>query len=239
MKSKILSRILLSACTLALLYSCKKDNYIVGGSVHDVNQFKNTSTYDVLKTNPVFDTLSIIIDAAGMRDKINASGTSFFAPTDYSIYNYLVARTLYVQNKFDQYGKFGLDSLVYYLKNNVNHTADSMSMYLIGKPLTYDVLKPGGTLYPTQLAGDTAVVSYEYTKDGNLGYTTLVSGTPQLVYYTHLWRHFPLTDSYTIDNLQPGDGVHTLVQTSGMLTQNGVMHVLSNSHTLFFYGTNR
>ena len=230
---------LLPVAIFLVLYSCKKDSYIVGGSVHDVNMFKNTSTYDVLKTNALFDTLSILIDAAGIKDKINAQGTSFFAPTDYSIYHYLSQKTLYVQATIDQYGQFGLDSLVYYLKNNINHTADSMSMYLIGKPLTYDVLTPTGTLYPTQLSGDSAIVSYEGTKDPYYGYNPQVSNIPQLVYFTQLWKHFPVGPNNPIDSLPANTGVHTLVQTSGMLTQNGVMHVLSNSHTLFFYGTKR
>ena len=46
--------ILVAALTIfTAITGCKKDNYIVGGSVQDVNKYKNTTTYDYLKTNPL------------------------------------------------------------------------------------------------------------------------------------------------------------------------------------------
>jgi len=223
--------------TVFLIFSACKKSYIKGGTPEDVNMYKNTTTYDVLKTNPLYDTLVQIIDAAGLKDKINEQGTTFFAPSDYSIYNYLNDRTLYVQQNINQDSKFGLDSLVYYLQNNINGTRDSMLMYLVHSPLPFAALTNTGALYPTELTGDTAVISYEYTKDGSFGYNSVVSSQPQLVYFTQLWYHYDLSDANPAGDITPDIGVHTLCKTSGIITQNGIMNALENSHTLFFYGT--
>ena len=219
-----------------VLSACKKD-YITGGTPENVNYYKDSTTYDVLNGNPAYDTLVQIIDAAGLKDKINQQGTTFFAPSDVSIYNYLNVRTVYVQNNYNQDSTFGLDSLKYYLKNNINGTKDSMLMYLIGKPLPYSVLTNTGSLYPTGLAGDTVIVSYEYTKNGALGYNSVVSSQPQIVYFTQLWYHYDLSDDNTAGAVPDNIGVHNLVKTSGINTQNGVLNELDNSNRLFFYGT--
>jgi hypothetical protein len=228
---------LAALCCAILLFSACKKSYITGGVPEDINMYKNTTTYDVLKNNPIYDTLVQIIDAAGIKDKINEQGVTFFAPSDYSIFNYLEQRTLFVQNNINQDSTFGLDSLKYYLQNNINGTKDSMLMYLIRQSLPYSVLTNTGTLYPTELAGDTAIVSYEYTKDGSLGYNSLVSSQPQIVYFTQLWYHYDLSDDNKAGDVPEDIGVHTLVKTSDIQTQTGIMNALENSHTLFFYGT--
>ncbi len=233
---KILLNTILFLMVIIVFAACKK-NYITGGTPQDVNRYKNMTTYDVLAANPLYDTLVQIIDAAGIKDKINEQGTTFFAPSDYSIFNYLSARTVFVQNNINLDSTFGLDSLKYYLQNNINGTKDSMLMYLIHQPLSYSVLTNTGTLYPTELAGDTVIVSYEYTKNGSLGYNSLVSSEPQVVYFTQLWYHYNLSDDNKAGDVPEDIGVHTLIKTSGIETQNGIMNALENSHTLFFYGT--
>ncbi len=224
-------------CGFALLLdSCKKD-YITGGTTEDVNMYKNMSTYDFLASNTLYDTLIQVIDAAGLKDKINQTDVTFFAPSDYSVYGYLSQRTVFVQNNIDQDAKFGLDSLLYYVSNNVNGTKDSLLMYLITQSLPYSVLTNEGSYYATELPGDSAIVSYEYTKDGNLGYSSTVSGSPQLVYYTHVWYPYELNSDNTAGDIPEEIGVHTLVKVSGIQTQTGIVNELDNSHTLFFYNT--
>lgn len=236
-KIQFVGQFLMISCIMLFLYSCEKNDYIVGGKPQDVNIYKNMSNYDMLKSNAAFDTLVQVIDAAGVKDVINAQGTTFFAPSDYSIFNYLNKRTIYVQNNIDIHGKFGLDSLLYYVSNNINGTKDSLLMYIIKQPLTYDVLKSEGALYSTALSGDTAAVSYEYTYDEVLGYNSIVSTVPKIVYFTHLWYHYDLDKDNPAGNIPNDIGVRTLVKTSGILTQNGVVDALESSHTLFFYGT--
>jgi hypothetical protein len=61
---------------IAALASCKKD-YITGGQIEDVNMYKNNTNYEVLAQDPAYDTLVQLIDAAGLKDKINEPGTTF------------------------------------------------------------------------------------------------------------------------------------------------------------------
>jgi hypothetical protein len=238
MKKIIFTRLVTLCIVASLFTACKKD-YITGGAVEDIEQYKNTATYDALSGNPLYDTLVQLIDAAGLKDRINETGTTFFAPSDYSIYSYLNQRSVLVQLTYPNSKQFALDSLVYYLKNNIKGTKDSLLMYLVKKPLLHNSLTDVGTLFPTELAGDTAVVSYEYTKDGTLGYNSVVSGTPQVVYFTHLWHHYDLGPANPAGDIPSTIGVRTLVKTSCVPTKNGVMNSLSNSHTLFFYGTKK
>jgi len=223
-------------CCIVLIFSACKKDYITGGVSEDVHMYKNTTTYDVLKGNPLYDTLVQVIDAAGFKDKVNEQGVTFFAPSDYSILSYLGKRTIYLQNTVSQDAKFGLDSLLYYVTNNVNGTKDSLQMYLILQPLTYSSLTNTGALYSTEL-GNSVIVSYEYTKDGGLGYNPVVSSAPQVVYFTQLWYPYDLSDANPASDITPDIGVHTLVKTSCIQTQTGILNALENSHTLFFYGT--
>lgn len=237
MKKILLNRYALIGIFILMLSACKK-NYITGGSVEDINKYKNTSTYDVLKSNPLYDTLVQLIDTAGLKDKINETGTTFFAPSDYSVYNYLFARTLKTQ-LINQNARFALDSLFYYLRNNIRGTKDSLLMYLIKKPLLYADLTDVGAYHQTELTGNAVILSYEYTRSGALGYNPIVSGVPQVVYFTHLWYPYSLSTTNPAGQVPNTIGVHTLVKTSCIITKNGVMNALDNSHTLFFYGTKK
>ena len=229
---------LLLLTVAATIFGCQK-RYITGGEIEDVNKYSNLSTYDALSSLAQFDTLVQVIDAAGLKDAVNAAQTTFFAPSDASVYNYLNKRTIDIQASVDQYAKFTLDSLKYHLENNIEGIADSLKMYLIPGLLNVDAdLSATGSFYKTALSGDSAIVSYEYTYDDNMGYTDLVSTPPRLVYYTHLWKPYALDDQdSTAADVPAATGVHTLVTTSFMNTQNGVIHVLSSGSTLFFYGT--
>ena len=221
---------------LALVFTACKKDYITGGTIENVNKYKDSTTYDVLNGNPLYDTLVQLIDAAGIKDKINAQGTTFFAPSNVSILDYLNFRTIYVQNNINQDSTFGLDSLKYYLQNNINSTKDSMLMYLVQKPLPYSALTNTGSVYPTELPGDTVLVSYEFTasqyngyynSNGNVSPTTpVVSTQPQVVYFTQLWYHYDLSDANPAGSVPLNIGVHDLVRTSGIITQNGVLNFL-------------
>jgi hypothetical protein len=235
MKNSFTGRLLVLLLMAGAWGACKKD-YIVGGSPQNADAHKNITTYDLLKGNPLYDTLVQLIDSAGLKDRLNQQGTTFFAASDYSIFSYLNQRTIRVQN-VDPSAKFALDSLFYYLRNNINGTRDSLLMYFIPQSLPYSSLTNTGAFHPTELAGDTVIVSYEYTKDGNLGYNSLVSGVPQVVYFTQLWQPYALSDANPAGKITPDIGVHTLCTSSGIVTKTGMVDALSNSHTLFFYGT--
>jgi hypothetical protein len=231
--------ILALASSLLAITSCSKKDYIIGGEPQDANMFKQMSNYDVLKTMPLYDTFVQLIDAGGLKDQLNKANSTYFAPTDYSILAYLGARTAVVQ-KVDQYAKFGLDSLLYYISTNKNGTKDSLLMYQIGQPLWYDNITEPGTKYVTGLAGDTAVVSFEITTNTQQGYNPVVSTTPKLQYFTQMWKPYgPLTPNNPAKNIPNTVGVRTLCKTSFLATQNGWLNALEPSHVLFFYGTKK
>ena len=221
---------------LIFLNACNKD-YITGGQPDDVNRHKDVTTFDYLKTVQQFDTLAQLIEAGNLQDAINQQGT-FFAVSNSDIFSYLNDRTLVLQATVSQDAKFTLDSLKYYIQNNINGTKDSLLMYLIpGKVLIPDMLTQQGTLYPSGLAGDTVAVSFEFTKDPNSGYNSTVSTVPQLVYFTQLWQHYVIDKDNTAADVPSGTGVHTLVKSSFIYTKSGVVNALSMGNPLFFYGT--
>lgn len=215
--------LLLVTLILGIYTSCKKD-YVVGGSLSDT-PYIHKSNYDALATLPQFDTLIQLIDAAGLKEDVNNAGT-VFAPTDRSILAYLNNRTLFLQNTEDLSKMFLLDSLNYYLKNNINGTRDSLRMYLLKIKLTPDILTEEGTIYETGLVNDKVRISFEETTDGNNGYTDKISSVPHLLYYTQNWGGIP----------QEEEDERVLVKTAFIKTQNSVINVLEPGHVLFFYG---
>lgn len=217
--------------------ACKRE-YIVGGVPHDVNMYKNMTSYEVLKSLPQFDTLVQLIDAAGFKDKINQSGSTFFAVTNGTVFNYLNQRTLVLQNTVNQTKKFLLDSLTYYLKNNIKGTADSLGMYLIPDVVVSPEKTTSiGTIYPSALSGNNVIVSFESTRDGSLGYYSSISSVPRILYFTQLWKPYQLSPVNTAANVPASVGVHTRVSTAFINTRNGVINVLTPGNTLFFFGT--
>ena len=213
--------------------SCKKTDYIKGGTV--MNPKVNVTTYDYLASNALaqFDTVLLLVDKAGLKDLINQPGATFFAPNDNAVFNYLNARTIQAQ-KVNPNAKYTLDSL---FKYDLDRIKDSMKMYIINKPLTYGQLTDKGAKYPTALSGDSVVVSFEYTTDGTQGYNPVVSSVPQRIFFTQLWHSLP--EPFEAGDIPNTIGVRTRCITSGIETTNGILHVLESSHNLFFYGTKK
>lgn len=231
--------ILISLLLLSfLIASCSKD-YIVGGEKEDLEEFKNSSSFEVLKKNDQYDTLIQVIEAADLVDEINAANNTFFAPTDYCIKNYLLVRTLYVQLHYNASAVFGLDSLKYYLQNNINNTRDSLKMYLVNSRLTYPTLTATGAFYPTGLEDSQVIVSYENARDIALGYNPVVSSIPKIVYYSFLWYPYDLSELNPASDIPESIGVRTRVIQSGLETSNGIIHKLEPAHILFFHNTKK
>lgn len=211
-----------------LAIACEKDDYKVGGELH--NSQVNMSTYDYLKSNRfgLFDTLLLLIDKAGIKEKINQKGT-FFAPTDYAINNYIEARTKIIQ-KVDPFKQWTVDSIIKY---ELPRFVDSMDIYFVkDKLLLNNVLTAKGTIF-TNDKNSSIVVSYEATTNTKLGYNDNSSVKPRIVYFTYLY--LPLSDNFDISSIKWPIGIRTLVQSSNAQTTTGTLHVLNNSHTLFFF----
>lgn len=221
--------ILLLVLTLAVgATSCKRDDYFSGKDTH--NAKVEMTTYDFLKAHPqgLFDTLLLLIDKAGLKEKINQSNTTFFAPTDYAITNYLNRRVVQEQN-IDPFRKWTIDSLIKY---ELPKFTDSINVYLVNQPLSFDKLTENGLVTPTLKTGANSVTSWEFTNDANLGYNPNVGSFPRIVYYALLLRDVP--PPIVSAELTATDARRVRVQTAGIQTNTGMVHVLNNGHTLFF-----
>ncbi len=224
----------ISSILLLGFISCEKD-YILGGDLHDPNV--NMTTYDYLKSHPqhLFDTILIIVDAAGMKDVINGDVT-FFAPTNYCFNTFCKNMEAYY-HETDENLKFNLDSLLdRYSKEELR---EMMGGYIVQEKLTYDKLTQAGKMYPTMGKDDkkpaSRYVSYEevdqYTVPG------VISTKPKYVFYTQIVGDKDVNgkDPSGDDDLND----HRIqVQTSGILTTNGVIHVLQNTHSWTFWTYN-
>ncbi|WP_423736725.1 fasciclin domain-containing protein [Chitinophaga caseinilytica] len=215
---------LLLAATFA---SCKKTDYFIGGSTH--NPKFNGTTYEYLKTNPLFDTLVLLIDKTGLKDEVNAAGT-FFAPTDYAIQNY-VKKVVQVRKQLeanDENLKFEFGEL------DFPKYKDSLRAYLFPQRIERAALTKEGQYYTSKDGEKRHITLWDdpsgaYINDG----LTLI---PKYIYFTKV-----------IGTLDPliNDDVPTeerdkrvVVQTSGVITNNGVVHVLANYHNFTFVELN-
>lgn len=210
------------------IFSCKNDEYKIGGSLHDPNV--NMTTYDFLRSNQfgMFDTLLMLVDKAGLKEKLNQSNKTFFVPSDYSINKYVEARTLAIQ-KVDPFKQWTVDSI---MKYEMSRFADSLNLYFIDQNIVNDDLNAQGILFDN-LVNNQVVVSYEETDDTNLGNNSNSSTKPRVVYFTYLYSE--LEPNFDVTKIEYPTGTRTLVQTSNVRTTTGSVYVLSNSHTLFYY----
>ncbi|MEI3155114.1 MAG: hypothetical protein V8S95_08455 [Odoribacter sp.] len=120
-----------------LITSCTNDDYLIDGGL--ANPYVNMTTYDYLKSNPLFDTLVMAIDIAGLKDKVNEAGT-FYAPTNFSINEY-IRDELELRKRLDADAVYTFDSIPV-------TEFDSIQMYLFAETITRDSLtqKDGSTL---------------------------------------------------------------------------------------------
>lgn len=82
--------IVIALVTVVFTTGCSKDYFADGGTLNPEETMNlNKSTMDYLKSRPeVFDTLTTLIGLTGLEEAVNASGSTFLAPKNYSIRNY-------------------------------------------------------------------------------------------------------------------------------------------------------
>jgi hypothetical protein len=223
----IIKLIIVIAIANIMLASCKK-NYIIGGKLESTTT--NLTTYDYLKSNKfkMFDTLLMLVDKAGLKDEINQKGITFYAPTDFSINNYLAKRTKEFQNS-NAFAVYTIDTLIKY---DLAGFADTIRRYIIPKTITYGSLTSNGVVLNTEQTGTQVVISFEQTTDPNLGYNPVVNTIPQVEYYSLVIG--PLPSPVVSADLDPSVAIRVLCQTSGLTTATGQLNVLSNSHIFYF-----
>lgn len=225
MKHSVFYSVLLLAA--AFLAACKKD-YTIGGSVHDPHV--NMTTYDYLKTNPLFDTVLIMIDKMGLKEEVNSAGT-FFSITDYDLSNYIKEKQEYLRIKLDD------ENLVYNFDSlNMQELKDSLRAYLFKDQITRDNTTERGRMFKAN-NGETRLVQLIPTNDYTDG--NVFTQKPKYLYLTKM---IPLpglpvpADSTQLGNLKPEQLLQARCQTSGIITTTGVLHVLNNGHTFTYFG---
>jgi hypothetical protein len=222
-----MKHILVSILIIAVagsMVSCNKNDYKSDGGLH--NPKVDMTTYEYLKSKPQFSSLVYLIDRAGLKDSLNGNIT-FFATTNYGVTEFLAARknrrAIELNNENISYT---LDSLP------VKELKDSLKMYMFKGDLGREKLTVEGQFYNPLLTGIPNVRFYvklrrtfdysDYIDHVDYVNFTKVIGT----------RDETEADPTTIPDTQKDMGYDC--QTSGILTNTGTIHVLSNYHRLFF-----
>ncbi|RAJ81785.1 fasciclin domain-containing protein [Chitinophaga dinghuensis] len=224
---KLIQYTCLLALSIILLQACKKDNYIVGGSLH--NPKYNGTTYEYLHTNRLFDTLLIVIDKLGMKDEINANNTTFFAPTNYCFNNYV--KQIVQERKRIQQNDENL--VVNFNDLDLNSLRDSIRAYIFPGRIVLDSLDKNGKMI-TAMDGEQRLVRSIEDPSVNVGGTNFTD----LPKYLFLTKIYGTRDPDNLDSLKlipdSQKDETSIIQTSGIITNNGVLHVMSNYHILTF-----
>lgn len=208
----------------AAFVSCKKKDYFIGGSLHNA-RFQGT-TYEYLKTNPLFDTLVMLIDKTGLKDEVNAAGTTFFAPTDYNINNY-VKKVVQERKRLEENDE---NLIVNFGDLNFGPLKDSLRAYIFQDKIAREGLNKDGKFYPAK-DGEQRHISLR--DDPSSTYTTGgLTVTPQYIYFSKVIGAVDPIDNSDVPDDQKDTRI--VVQTSGIITNNGVLHVLANNHIFSF-----
>ena len=224
MKNKILTVII--AGIILITASCKKD-YAVDGGKSDENV--NMTTYDYLKSKPIFSSLVRLIDRAGLKDAVNQQ-TTFFATTNYGVDEYLKAM------KNIRAIELGNENITYTLDSIPLWRLDSLKTYIFPEKVGRNVLTNKGAFYQSSF--------------GNMANTRIKLGLARTYSYG---VYVDYVDYVTYTKVIGGDDTEVLVpsgippaevdrvvyvQSSGIITTNGVVHVLDGFHRLFFNTNN-
>lgn len=223
MKNKYL--VLLALITVFLVSSCQKD-YAVDGGKSEAQV--NMTTYDYLKSKSIFSDLVHLIDRAGLKDAVN-SQTTFFATTNYGVEEYRKA----MKNK--RATELGNENIVYTLDSIPLWRLDSLKTYIFQGKINREGLTQTGDYYPTNF-GQIANTRFRLNLSRNLNYGYV--GPVDFIVYTKV---IGTDDRDELDqNTIPIDlrDKSVFVQSSGILTTNGVVHALDGFHRLFFNADN-
>lgn len=205
----------------SLTTACTNDDYLTDGGI--ASPYVNMTTYDYLKSNPLFDTLVMAIDIAGLQDEINAAGT-FYAPTNYSMNEY-IRDELSLRRQLDADAVYTFDSIPV-------TEFDSIRMYIFAETITRDSLTEEGRIY-TSSAG----IQFKLSKEPQSAYQDDLVIQPEYLYFIKkIGSYFDTYEDTVNDNVSTRErDVRIRVQTSGLISTTGIIHVLQNSHKFIFH----
>lgn len=224
MKKKNRNHLLFILAATLWFASCKKDDYKNDGGNSSPNV--NMTTYDFLKSNPLFDSLVRFIDHAGLKDAVNGDIT-FFATTNYGAKEFVAARRVkHAAAINDENRPFSIDSIP------ASEMKDSLKMYIYAGKINRAQMTVEGTLYNSALGPVPNIqflIKLRRTQDYN-NYLNHVD-------YVNFTKVVGTRDDQELnpDNIpQNQKDAEFDCQTSGIITTTGIVHVLENDHRLFF-----
>ena len=204
--------------------SCKKNGYKNDGG--QSNAFVNMTTYDYLRSQPVFDSLVRVIDHAGMKDAVNGDIT-FFATTNYGVADFVQAR------KIKRGVELGNENLPYTIDSlPINQMKDSLKIYMFTGKINRDQMTLAGKLYNSVLG---AIPNVQFLI--NLRRTQDYSAYLDHVDYVRFTKVIGTRDDQQPDPTAIPAAEKDMpydCQTSGIITTTGIVHVLHGNHRLFF-----
>jgi hypothetical protein len=210
-----MKKIILIIAICLSLFSCKNNDYLVDGGISDGNV--GTTTMEFIKSHPQLDTMAILLEHAGLADKVNGA-TTLFVANNVSIRRY-INKVLSELREENPKAKFTINDIP------TDTLTKYMGAYVFNKILKRENLVKEGKIY-TAINGEERRISLEPNSNS---YKNQLSSPPEYVYYTLKggdswddWKH--------ID-----DDTRVIVRTSNLISTNGVIHVLQGSHTLFNY----
>jgi hypothetical protein len=206
------------------LVSCNKDSYKADGGTH--NPKVDMTTYDYLKSKPQFSSLVRLIDRAGLKETVNGDIT-FFACTNYSVDEFVSAR--YNRRAIelnDENIIYTLDSLP------LQEVKDSLKMYMFNGDLGRDQLTVKGSFYQN-LLGPIPNASFYINLRRTQDYGSYLDHVDYIRFTKVIGtRDETERDQTTIPAKDKDMGYDC--QTTGIITNTGTIHVMSNYHRLFF-----
>lgn len=206
------------------LGSCNKNSYKVDGGTH--NPKVDMTTYDYLKSKPQFSSLVRLIDRAGLKETVNGDIT-FFACTNYSVDEFVSAR--YNRRAIelnDENILYTLDSLP------LQEVKDSLKMYMFNGDLGRDHLTVEGSFYQN-LLGPIPNASFYINLRRTQDYGSYIDHVDYIRFTKVIGtRDETERDQTTIPAKDKDLGYDC--QTTGIITNTGTIHVMSNYHRLFF-----
>lgn len=217
---KIIKRLLVLICGLAMLQACSKDDYYVDGGLAD--PVYNGTIYNYLEEKKLyFDTIKHIVDLAGLKDMFSNDTITFFAPTDDAVKQAMLAINA-VRWSLDQ-DSVHIDDIGQEVWRKF------LGMYIMeGKRVagTFPRVNPDNiSAFPginyVMLDGYILNIGLVYTN-----YNGVEAVGPRLLQLTDI----------TFDPSNFRNNPYVMIASSDIQPKNGVIHALKNNHLLGFRG---
>lgn len=210
-----------------IIFSCSDDDDDLLASA-----YTNNKTTEYLSANKfgIFSMSLELFEKAGYIDLLDKEGVTIFMPTNYSIKNYMTRMEAKIQHESgDENLKYTFDDLL----NDIPNFRDSLMLYVVEKKINRSDLESisGEAVIEKCKLGSDMQIKLKQTKL----YTEFVpNSVNKYLHYTLIING--LDDPNVDPNSIPAANrdLTNYCQTAGLITTNGILHVLRDEHVLFY-----